>query len=203
MNLWAVIPVKPLKRLRVEHNNLLTDEEWSKLNTGMLESIIRAIRNVHGVKEILVVSKDTYLLSIARDLHVKTLQEDSGSDINSALMRASTVASMYKSHSLLVLAADLPLITTEDVETFINISSQQPEMVIAPDRRNIGTNAIFLNPNNIQYRFQFGGNSFDKHLSEAQRLQYHIAISDLKSLRIDIDSPEDFEWIKKQYLKSI
>ncbi|MBI9049537.1 MAG: 2-phospho-L-lactate guanylyltransferase [Anaerolineaceae bacterium] len=203
MNLWAVIPVKPLKRLRSDHNNTLTDDEWSKLNTTMLESIIQAIRNVQGVEEILVVSKDTFLLSIARDRNVKTLHEGSGSDINTALKRAATVASMYKSHSLLVLAADLPLITTDDVESFINISSMQPEMVIAPDRRNIGTNAILLNPLSTNYRFQFGGNSFDKHLSEAQRLQYHIAISDLKSLRIDIDSPEDFEWIKEQYLKSI
>jgi 2-phospho-L-lactate guanylyltransferase len=143
------------------------------------------------------------LLSIDRDRHVKNLQEDSGSDINIALMRATTIAQMYKAHSLLVLAADLPLVSTEDVETFINISMQQPEFVIAPDRRNRGTNAIFLNPLTTDYKFQFGGNSFDKHLSEAQRLNYKIAISDLRSLKIDIDSPEDFEWIKKQFLKTI
>lgn len=202
MSLWAIIPVKPLKRLRSEHNNSLTDEEWTKLNTSMLDSIIEAMRYVKGVEEILVVSKDTSLLSLARDRSVKTLQEDSGSDMNMALIRATAVASMYKTHSLLILAADLPLISTTDLEAFISISTMQPQMVIAPDRRNIGTNAIYLNPLSQEFHYQFGGNSFDKHLSEAQRLQYQIAISDLRSLKIDIDSPEDFELIKKQYLNS-
>ncbi len=202
MNLWAIIPVKPLKRLRSEQNNTLTDEEWAKLNTSMLESIIESVRSVKGVEEILVVSKDTSLLAIARERNVKTLQEDSGSDMNMALMRATTIAAMYKAHSMVILAADLPLISTADIEKFILLAKNQPEMVVAPDRRNVGTNAIFLNPLSIDFRYQFGGNSFDKHLSEAQRLSYSISISDLRSLRIDIDSPEDFEWMKQQYLTS-
>jgi 2-phospho-L-lactate/phosphoenolpyruvate guanylyltransferase len=200
MSVWAIIPVKPLKRLRSEHNNKLTDEEWVKLNTNMLEAILEAIRNVKTVEEILVVSKDTSFLSIARDRKVKTLQEDSGSDINMALMRATAVASMYKTHSILILAADLPLISSTDVEAFISIATQPPQMIIGPDRRNVGTNAIFLNPLALDFRYQFGGNSFDKHLSEAQRLNYQIAISDLRSFKIDIDSPEDFEAVKQQYL---
>jgi 2-phospho-L-lactate guanylyltransferase len=202
MNLWAIIPVKPLKRLRSEQNNSLNDEEWAKLNTHMLESIIESVRAVNGVEEIMVVSKDTTFLSIARERKIKTIQEDSSSDMNMALMRATTIADMYKAHSMLILAADLPLISTADIETFLALSTQQPEMVIAPDRRNMGTNAIFLNPLNISFYYQFGGNSFDKHLSEAQRLGYKISISDLNSLRIDIDSPEDFEWMKQQYLTS-
>ena len=202
MSLWAIIPVKPLKRLRSEHNNALTDEEWAKLNTNMLDSIIAAIRDVKGVEEILVVSKDTALLSFARERSVRTLQEDSGSDMNVALMRATAIADMYKTHALLILAADLPLISTEDLESFIAISTLQPQMVIAPDRRNVGTNAIYLTPLSQSFHYQFGGNSFDKHLSEAQRLDYQIAISELRSLRIDIDSPEDFEMIKQQYLSS-
>jgi len=202
MNLWAIIPVKPLKRLRSEQNNTLSEEEWAKLNTHMLESIIESVRLVKCVEEILVVSKDRFLLSIARERKVKTLQEDSSSDINMALMRATAIASMYKANSLIVLAADLPLISTLDLETFIAISTRRSEMVIAPDRRSIGTNAILLNPINIEFKYQFGVNSFDKHISEAQRLKYQISISDLKSLRIDIDSPEDFEWMKQQYLSS-
>lgn len=202
MNLWAIIPVKPLKRLRSEQNNSLTDEEWAKLNTGMLESILASVREVNLVEEILVVSKDTSLLAIARDRKIKTLQEDSGSDMNMALMRATTIAAMYKAHGMIVLAADLPLISSAEIEKFIALSTMQPEMVIAPDRRNVGTNAIFLNPLSTDFRYQFGGNSFDKHLSEAQRLGYILSISDLHSLRIDIDSPEDFEWMKQQYLTS-
>ena len=73
---------------------------------------------------------------------------------------ASTVVSLF---------ADLPLIVPDDIRGLV---ARKEPVVLGPDRRGEGTNALLLRlaEQGSEFTFAFGDGSLAKHLEEARRL---------------------------------
>jgi len=112
----------------------------------MLINTLKTLQQVEEIDTILVVSRDPSALSLARDFNARTVLEDGSPELNTALRRAAMVAQAYQVQEILVLPADLPLVKPEHLKEFLDHSGEPPEIVIAPDRRSNGTNALFINP---------------------------------------------------------
>ena len=110
MSLWAIIPVKPLRRGKSRLSSVLTEDERAMLNYSMLSNVLLTLRSISQIDQILVVSRDTSALSLAREYGVRTVQEDGRPNLNTALKRATAVAQIYSVDNILVLPADLSLI---------------------------------------------------------------------------------------------
>lgn len=192
MSLWAVIPVKPLRRGKSRLSSVLSEEERAMLNYSMLGNILMTLSNVEEVDEILVVSRDTAALALAREHGARTVQEDGRPELNTALKRATVVAQMYSADEILILPADLPLITPRDVQELILLAGKPPSIVIAPDRRMDGTNALLINPPGL-LDYQYGLGSFQAHVHQAESKGARVEICKLTSLALDLDLPEDLE----------
>src|SRR5512143_3220041 len=120
MTLWAIVPVKPLRRGKSRLAGVLTENERTFLNYAMLENTLRALTSVTSVQQVLVVSRDPAALSLAREFQARTLQEDDeNTNLNLALKRATVVAQMYAASAVMILPADLPLLQPSHVEDFI------------------------------------------------------------------------------------
>ncbi len=192
MSLWAIVPVKPLKRGKSRLAGILSEEERTFLNYSMLGNTMRALSTARGVDQVLVISRDPAALALARDFGARTVQEDSNSELNQALQRATVVAQLYAARSVLIIPADLPLLTGENVSQMIERADKPPVMVIAPDRRGEGTNGLLLNPAGlIQYRY--GANSLQWHIELAQRKRLKVEVYDDPAFALDLDLPEDLE----------
>ncbi len=94
-----------------------------------------------------------------------------------------------------VLPADLPLLTGDDILTLLDHAVKPPVVVIAPDRHKRGTNALVISPAGL-IEYDFGENSFERHCQLARKAGARLEIVDLPSLGLDLDVPEDFELIK-------
>jgi 2-phospho-L-lactate guanylyltransferase len=196
MSLWAIVPVKPLRRGKSRLAGVLTDDERTLLNFTMLGNTLRTLSGVPSISQVLVVSKDPAALSLAREFGARTVQEDGNPGLNTALHRATVVAQVYSAQDVLVLPADLPLITGADLEALIGMAKQPPVMVIAPDRRLDGTNALYLSPaGSIDYNF--GPGSFHHHIQQAQKREMRVEIFRSPSFGLDLDIPEDLEILKQ------
>lgn len=191
MSLWAIIPIKPLRRGKSRLAGVLTEDERTFINYTMLGNTLKALKATPEVDNILVVSRDTSALALARDFNAKTLQEDSSSvNLNMALKRAAVVAQIYAAQSILVLPADLPLLTPEGIQALIKLAHNPPVVVIAPDRRHDGTNGLLINPAGL-IDFQFGPGSFFRHMEQAQKYNVRVEICEMPELGLDLDLPED------------
>ena len=91
MSLWAIIPVKPLRRGKSRLAGVLSEEERTVLNITLLENTLRTLKQVQEIDQILVVSRDTGALALARDFKARTVQEGKPG-LNTALKRATIVA---------------------------------------------------------------------------------------------------------------
>ena len=196
MTLWAIIPVKPLKRGKSRLSSILNEDERTALNQSMLINTLKTLKALEEIDTVLVVSRDPSALAIAREFSARTVLEDGSPELNTALRRASMVAKAYHANEILVLPADLPLVKPEHVRQFIGNASTPPEVIIAPDRRKDGTNALYINPAEL-IEFCYGPGSFNIHRAAAEKAGARVQIVESEVLGLDLDLPEDLILLKE------
>jgi 2-phospho-L-lactate guanylyltransferase len=162
----------------------------------MLINTLKTLNQVKEIETILVVSRDPLALSIARDYSARTVLEDGSPELNTALRRAASVARAYLANMIFVLPADLPLIKPNDIENFLKKAGQPPEIIISPDRRKDGTNALLINPADL-IEFKYGPGSFNSHVQIAKEKNARIEVFESEVFGLDLDLPEDIELLKK------
>lgn len=196
MTIWAIIPVKPLRRGKSRLAGALSEDERAELNQSLLQHTLKTLSDIRELEQVLVVSRDPHALTIARQHGARTVREDGQPLLNTALTRATVVAKVHATRGVLILPADLPLISREDVLTLIEKAGEPPVVVIAPDRHGKGTNALLISPSGL-IEYDFGENSFQRHCERAKQAGARLEIVDLPSLGLDLDLPEDLEIIRE------
>src|SRR5512133_846548 len=196
MSLWAIVPVKPLRRGKSRLAGVLSEDEREILNLSLIGHTLQVIQQVQGIEQVLVVSSDTAVLALAREQGAKTVLEDGHPGLNTALHRATMVAQMFSAQGVLILPSDLPLLAPEDLQEMIQQASDPPVVVIAPDRRKQGTNALLIKPTGL-ISYQFGEDSFSKHCSQAEKFNLNLKIVISESLGLDLDFPEDLDELEQ------
>jgi len=196
MTLWAIVPVKPLRRGKSRLAGTLNENERAELNQKLLEQTLTTLSSLKELDQVLVVSRDPHALTIARNHGAKTIQEDGQPQLNTALTRATVLAKVQAIQGVLILPADLPLLTREDVLTLIDSAAKPPVVVIAPDRHKKGTNALLMVPPGL-IDYEFGEDSFQKHCERVKKSGARLEIVELPSLGLDLDMPEDLELVRK------
>lgn len=197
MTLWAIVPVKPLRRAKSRLASVLSRDERARLSREMLEHTLEVLKEVPRIERTLVVSRDSSALKLARKHGARTVSERGTPELNRALVRATVVAHSYGVSGVLILPADLPLIGREDIECLIERASDPPVVVLAPDRHGRGTNALLTVPPAL-IEYEFGPQSFQHHIDRARKAGARIEICSLPSLGLDVDLPEDLQILEQE-----
>lgn len=195
MALWAIVPVKPLRRGKSRLAKVISAEERADLNQSLLEHTIQVLSTIDEIENILVISRDTEALALARNLGARTVQENGNPGLNTALTRAVEIARSYETCGILVVPADIPGLNAEDIKSILEHRKQPPVVVIAPDRKKEGTNALLVCPPDL-IGFRYGTGSFENHCQAARDSGARLVICDLPSLELDLDEPEDLALIE-------
>jgi 2-phospho-L-lactate guanylyltransferase len=196
MTIWAIVPVKPLRRGKSRLAGALSEDERAELNQALLQRTLNTLKDIKELEQVLVISRDPHALAVARQYGARTVREDGQPELNTALARATVVAQIHATRGVLILPADLPLISREDVLTLIARAVEPPVVVIAPDRHGKGTNALLISPSGL-IEYDFGENSFQRHCERARQAGARLEIVDLPSLGLDLDVPEDLEIVRE------
>jgi 2-phospho-L-lactate guanylyltransferase len=193
---WAIVPSKPLLRSKSRLSKVLSRDERAQLSERLLINTLRVLREVSGIDRTLVVSRDSQALALARDFDARTVTERGHPELNQALERATVVAQSYGVFGVLVLPADLPLLTPEDVEQLLAPIGEDPVVVIAPDHKGVGTNALLVAPPGL-IEYEFGDDSFKKHVALAREAGARLEICNLPNLGLDLDEPGDLDLLRQ------
>jgi 2-phospho-L-lactate guanylyltransferase len=194
MTLWAIVPIKPLNLGKSRLASVLSQKERVDLNCRFLKHTLETLKDIPDIEQVMVVSRDQKALAMARDFGARTLQEDGTPHLNLALTRATVLVSQYATRGVIILPADLPLLTTNDVYALIEKAGEPPTVVIAPDRRRKGTNALLVCPPGL-IEYDFGSGSFQRHCERARKARARLEIVEFPSLSLDVDLPEDLAMV--------
>lgn len=192
MSTWVIIPVKPLYRAKSRLATVLSPEQRHQLAESMFRHVLEVVRDVPQVIGTLVISRDNKALSIAREYDAKTVQETGAPELNSALTRATQVVASWGVDSVLVLPADLPLVTSEDIVNIITMDQGMPSVVLASDHNQDGTNALFMRPPGV-IPYSYGSGSYQRHVEAAKEAGIEARTYFSNQLALDIDVSPDLE----------
>ena len=189
MSVFAVVPVKTLQKSKTRLSIVLDPQERNILTLTMLEDVLRAITSSIECQTVLI-SSDPRVQGLANNFRVAYLPERK-QGLNQAIKQATEWCIQNNAESVLVLPADIPLITPEDINQIVKLGSESSSLVISPSQ-NGGTNALLQKPPNL-IPTCFGPHSFAKHLNEAIARGIMAKVYRSQRLTMDIDSPEDLE----------
>ena len=192
MTIWAIVPVKPLRRGKSRLAGMLSEDQRTRLNRYLLEHVLTILKEIPEIEHTLVVSRDPAALALTRDMGGRTVLEDGAPLFNTAIKRATIVAKAQGAHAVLVLPADLPLIKPADIKNILKRGKKTPVVVIAPDRRHDGTNGLFINPAGL-IEYGYGPGSFHIHSELSIQAGATLVVIESRNISLDLDLPEDLE----------
>ena len=190
MKTLAVVPVKSLQEAKSRLASVLSPEERSALTLSMLNHVLAAIRESGVISSIGIVSPNSGELSLPPDI---TTIEQTRAGLNNHLEEGREWAISNGADTLMIIFADLPLLTPDDIRAIIDIGKVAGTVVLAPDRHGGGTNIMLTHPASLSI-FAFGQGSYHKHrsqtLAEGCRIKTYIS----EGTSLDIDTPEDLSF---------
>ena len=161
--------------------------------------VFEALCSIRTIEKIVVLSNerewlksfDNQKITILKDPEIKRLKEK--------ITHTSKWIQNQGIQQMLYLSVDLPFVQETDIAKFI--AEHQGGLSIVKAHKENGTNALILDlPATL--KFQFGVNSFDKHLAAAKAQKINTKIVEIKNLSLDIDTWDDLQVFKKSSMNT-
>lgn len=185
----ALVPVKSLERAKGRLAPVLGPAERRLLTLAMLDDVLAALAATRGIASIALVSSDATVLERARARGLLAIYDRAG-DLNGALDQAAREAAGRGAGALVILPADLPLVTPAEIEALIaTIPPDSAGVTIAPARDG-GTNALLMRPP-LVLPFRFGPDSYRWHLEAAHERGLVPRRYQAPGFDLDVDRPDD------------
>ncbi|MFN2222097.1 MAG: NTP transferase domain-containing protein, partial [Candidatus Promineifilaceae bacterium] len=125
MNVWAIVPVKPFRDSKSRLAHILSADQRAKLTGAMLRRTLDILADMPAIQRALVISRDPGVLKLARQHDAMTYEESEKQDLNTALIRAAHITAAQKADCALILPADLPFLTAEDVTRVLEAATPE------------------------------------------------------------------------------
>jgi 2-phospho-L-lactate guanylyltransferase len=129
MAIWAIIPVRKPKRVPASLRRLLAGTP-PKVDLRWFVGVVESLSQVAQVERVLVISRDSTALALARDLGVHTLQEGRASSLSKVLRRAATIARGYGARAVLIIPPGSSGLDAGTLAAMIEAAPADPALVI-------------------------------------------------------------------------
>ena len=190
----ALVPVKPPARSKSRLAPVLEQDECASLSMAMLSDVIDALAGAASVDEVAVITADEEVAAMVRQAGHRVI-EDVGTDLCGALDAAARKLADNGVETLLIVPADIPTITSSDVDNLIK--KHKGGLSISPAIRDGGTNALVCSPPDA-VAFCYGKDSARRHLQRAENAGLVCSRLPVPAFFRDVDLPDDLVWLNSQ-----
>lgn len=203
MTTTAVIPIKQLGNAKQRLASVLSADERNNFFRMMVEDVLTAVEACTLVDEILVVTDDSVVAGIAHQYGARILGEPGIPGLIPAVTQAGKHLAENGVNIMIFLPGDVPLVTPDELEVVLDGfgRSDEPEFLIVPASDLGGSNCIACSPPDCML-YEFGEDSFRRHLAVARKLGIEPIVVKLPGLGLDVDTPEDLQELASRLVES-
>ena len=188
--LWAVVPVKRFAETKRRMMPLLSPQERRALADAMLQDVLAAIARARSIAGLVVVTDERPAAAAAREAGALVLGDAAEGGLNAALAKASCRLAGDGATGMLVLPADVPLVTAADIDAIALAHRASPSVTLVPAAEDGGTNALACSPP-LAIACRFGEDSLRLHRAAAELAGIAATVLRLERLGCDLDRPGD------------
>lgn len=195
----ALVPLKDLVEAKTRLAGLLSPSERRALAQAMLEDVLALLAGHCAITGVTLVSDDpaAHLLAAQygavhwpeADLHCRGL--------NAVLDRATARLMDHCDQPILLLHADLPLLSSGDISAVLAARHACSGLVVGCDRHGTGTNLLCFDAASAP-PFCFGTGSCARHQAAASGRGIATRVLRRPGIGLDIDEPRDLELLMTQ-----
>ena len=185
MSITAIVPLKALDRAKQRLAPGVSAPGRRELMARLFTHVAQTCAAVPDITDVLAVVGDEAGATLAHAAGVHSIHEPEAG-LNAAVRHATSASEGTAS---LVVVADLPRLTTDDLRRVIQAGAHRPCVVVAATRDG-GTGALLRRPTAV-IDPAFGPASAAAHLEAASRAGIRAALVSTPGLADDVDRPSD------------
>ena len=193
----AIVPVKGLSVANGRLDGLVTPDERARLAEALFLDLIVKLPRSRRIDDVLIVTSDASVARQAGWLGHEVLLQERDEGHAEAAAAGARAAMADGAQRVAMLPVDCPMLDTDELDAHLGRSPRTA--LIVPDRHGTGTNALMLNPPDL-FLPAFGPDSCARHVSRARATGQSFALEAVRSLAIDLDTPEDFTLLRDRLL---
>ena len=191
MRTQAVVPVKRFAAAKQRLADRLASGSRQSLMQAMMSDVLAALRRVHALEGVTVVTADPLAETVAMGERVTVVRDAEEAGQSAAAEIGVRHAQAVGVERVLLVPGDTPLIDPAEVDALLERSERdEAEAVIVPDRHGSGTNALVLTPPDCLPP-SFGPGSRERHERLARERGIRHRVEEVPSLAVDVDTADD------------
>jgi 2-phospho-L-lactate guanylyltransferase len=195
MQAAAILPVKRFGQAKQRLGRALDERERRTLALAMVADVLDALGAVDGLDAVVVVTGEPEAAALAREAGATVV--DDPDDLGQSAAAARGIAALRDGAArVLLVPGDCPALSPAEVEGLLARPAAAHGVVIVPDRHGSGTNALLLSPPDA-IEPSFGPGSFARHAALARTAGAEVAVAELGSLGLDVDTPDDLDALRR------
>lgn len=185
---WLLLPVKSLQAGKQRLASVLSDRERVQFNEYLFSHMLGIARTYPGLERTAIVSDADDVIQMAKS-HGAHVIRCARPGLNEALTEGRLALTKSGAISMIILPVDLPFACVQDLLGISSLGNKH-SVVIAPDKKGTGTNALFLDCK-VPLKFRFGADSFHLHQAELIHCGRQPYLFINQRIGWDIDEPAD------------
>lgn len=195
----ALIPMKPLAEAKSRLCGVLSPAERQALMVAMASDVLAVLVEYPHIASITLLGDDPEVAALAGRSGVRHWSEQAlgANGLNAVVTAGCERLIAEQATTILVLHADIPLLSCRDVDSVAEVLAGGADLVIGCDSRRTGTNLLAFHAAAIP-AFAFGGQSYVAHRDWAGQQGLRVETVQREGIGLDIDEPADIERLKTQ-----
>lgn len=193
----AVLPVKRFSSAKTRLAEDLSAGTRRAIVEAMVTDVLVALRRAKEVDQVLVVTADLAVEALAHGYDADTVGDPEERSHSEAAVIGVREAAARGARRVLLIPGDTPALDPKQLDALLQraASGQEPAVVVVPDRHGDGTNALVLTPPDA-ITPAFGPGSRERHVTAAQAAGARVALDEVPSIILDVDTAEDLEALR-------
>ncbi len=205
VNFYAVVPIKEPRQGKSRLAPLLDDASRYALNLALARQTLDVCLETFGPGRTIVVTLSSEIAAIAKAASASVVAEPHGdipptpeNALNRALKSGVLHALQGGASGVAIVPTDIPIISSALLRSALKRLADGHDCVLVPDRRQAGTNIMVMAPP-VPGLVDFGEGSFARHHARARELGFNVKVHRCDMLGLDLDFPEDFQYLQEQH----
>lgn len=194
--MWAIIPINEFSRSFTRLSSVLDLEQRMELAKNLSSRLIQILLTVDEVEKIVLFTCEKNWPGELQHSKLVLRKDEDKKPLKQKIDSVADWAYGSGAKKMMYLSIDLPIVEKKDITQIID--SHKHGLTLVQAKKDGGTNALIADlPRKIN--FQFGADSFRKHLEAAKLEKLKTNIQSAEGLSFDLDDHDDWEFLIKYY----